>query len=145
MAQIFDIRADALRVSRPGIDVRTAAEKDLLISLGARNAQIVQRGFLPMSAGTETPGNLPATMGLSTWVFIIGFPAQASVPDIWVSPIGTGNVDASRQISAYPPTMRVTFASDHARVEFYGSNGRWSGSGSYAGMSYILFRKRLAS
>lgn len=145
MVKRLSHRPNYFKISRPGVDVDTAAEKDLLISLGARNAQIIQRGFIPMAAGTETRGNTPATSGLSTWVFNVFFPGQATEPDFHCCMLERGNIDTSKQNIAFPPTQDVVFGRDNVKVTFYGSNGGFSGSRTYVGFIYILLRKRLGS
>ncbi|GJE78098.1 hypothetical protein [Methylorubrum suomiense] len=145
MAKRLSHRPNFFKISRPGVDVDTAAEKDLLISLGARNAQIIQRGFIPLSAGTETRGNTPATSGLSTWVFNVPFPAQATEPDFYCIMLERNNLDTSKQNQAFPPTQDVVFGKNSVQITFYGSNGGFSGSRTYVGLIYILLRKRLGS
>lgn len=139
MAQRVLIRADTVRISRPGVDVSFAAEKDLLLSLNARNAQVIQRGFIPMPAGTETA----PFSGVSVYNFTIGFPAQQSTPDLWASIITGGNTDSSQLLSNFPPTMETTFGTSSASIRFVGSNGSNAGSASYSGLIYALYRKRL--
>lgn len=141
MVQRVIVRSDLVRISKPGIDVNTAAEKDLLLSLGARNAQIIQRGYLPMPQGTPVANN----PGISTYNFTIFFPGQQSRPDLWASILTSANADTSRVLTQFPPTQRVTFGTSSATIQFVGSDGSLAGSPSYGGLIYTLFRKRIDS
>ncbi len=139
MAQRVIVRSDMVRVSKPGIDVMSAAERDLLISLGARNAQIVQRGYLPMPQKQDIPNN----PNEAKWVWTIYFPAQQTRPDLWSTVISSVNVDNSRLLNSYPPTQRVTFGTSSVTIEFVGANP--AGGSAYGGLIYVLFRKRVDS
>lgn len=140
MAQRVLIRPDTVRISKPGIDVNSAAEKDLLISLGARNAQIIQRGWLPM----PPPQDIFANPTMKKWIFTIYFPAQQSTPDLRSAVLTSTNADNSGVLTNFPPTQRITFTSSTVTIEFDGAAGP-NGQGIYGGLIYALFRKRLDS
>lgn len=74
MAKVAIITTDTIKIARPGFDVDTADEVGLLLSLKARNYQIIQRGTVALSGWT----------GTNPWTasFTINFPAQQSVPEV---------------------------------------------------------------
>lgn len=141
MAKRVHLQANSIKVSKPGIDVDWAAERDLLISLSARNAQIVQRGYLPMPSGTPVAGN----PGISVYNFTIWFPWQQTKPDVRANIISNANADTSLVPNNFPPTMEFTFGNDNVQIRFVGSDGSLAGSSSYGGLIYTVFRKRLDS
>lgn len=131
MVQRVIMRPGYIRVSKPGIDVSTAREADLLLSLGARNVQTIQSGTVSKAPDTVT--------GIeSIYNFTVGFPAQASVPDAYVAVI-SGNSIQTRFVLA-PPTYKLTFGLASLAVEV-----KVPAPGNIDGLAYVIYRKRLDS
>jgi hypothetical protein len=80
MAMRVLMQPGQIRISQPGQDVRTAAVNDLLLSLDARNLQVVQRGIL--SASSSSVNGFIWTADYST-----SFPALPEEPHIYAVPI----------------------------------------------------------
>ena len=126
------MRSGLIRVSKPGIDVNSTREADLLLSLGARNLQAIQSGAVSVAPSSAT--------GLETvYNFTIGFPPQQTVPDAFVAIIDKNNAISSRFVVA-PPTYTLTFSTSSLAV-----NVHVPAPDPINGLAYVIYRKRVDS
>ncbi|GLS45166.1 hypothetical protein [Methylobacterium brachythecii] len=127
-----------IKISKPGIDVSTAAEKDLLIALGARNCQVIQRGFIAAPAPTPSGND-------GIFNFTIAFPAQSTKPDLRVEPIRQASPNQRSENHAFTndnTTISVVFGTSSIAVQLRNSINQFTG---LQGISYVLLRKRTDS
>lgn len=139
----------SIKVSRPGVEVTTAAEKDLLLGLSARNGQMIQRGY--MAAPSPTSVN-PANQ-TGTFTFTINFPTQQSSPDLYFSlvhqPYGPNSpplTDYTNSPFNTQPTWTVNWTTSSVTIAVIDAvNGTTNSTGYLVGLSYFIARKRLDS
>ncbi|MGY2048927.1 hypothetical protein [Methylobacterium sp. JK268] len=138
MAERIRLTPTVVKVSKPGFDVNSARDADLLLSLGLRTGQIIQRGYAP----APTPTSSSSQTGRAIWNMTIGFPAQATTPDFWFG-LDHGGSDVGNVVNSWAPVVAVTLGLSSVALRIDTLNGTQAGPPGFSGLIYAIFRKRI--
>lgn len=133
-----------IRISKPGVEVQTAGVKDLLLDLSVKQGQILQHGFMPLTAGSGGASYGPWSGSVATGPF-------AQVPDVKLGFVFAGNkqtipafqrVNSGRgfrhwlvqNIGLTANSLAVTVSAQAASVDGFAPQA-------LLGLNFIIFRK----